>query len=98
VFTTPVLGWEKNGRVKAFQKVDYYFDKSFLVAWGQNLVWNSVNWHRTLGDIMNSLIACNFRIAQVIEPEPPDSWRIYHPERMDAARIPDFIVLVCKRD
>ena len=100
-FTTPVLGWEKNGRgEKLFRKVDYYFDRGpFLVAWGpKSGMEPSVNWHRTLGDIMNSLIACNFRIVQVIEPEPPDSWRINHPERMDAARIPDFIVLVCKRD
>jgi SAM-dependent methyltransferase len=100
-FTTPVLGWEKNGRgEKLFRKVDYYFDRSpFLVAWGpKSGMEPSVNWHRTLGDIMNSLIACNFRIAQVIEPEPPYSWRINHPECMDAARIPDFIVLVCKRD
>jgi hypothetical protein len=58
----------------------------------------TVYWHRTLGDIMNSLIGCGFCITRVIEPEPPESWAKNHPERMDGARIPDFFGLVCKRD
>lgn len=58
----------------------------------------TILWHRTLGDIMNTLIDCKFRISRVIEPEPPESWEREHPERMDGARIPDFIMLVCQRE
>jgi hypothetical protein len=46
---------------------------------------------------MNELISCGFQIARVIEPEPPEYWRSMCPDRMDGARIPDFLVLVCRR-
>jgi hypothetical protein len=57
----------------------------------------TVCWHRTLGDIINELISCEFSIKRVIEPEPPESWRTEHYDRMDGGRIPDFLVLVCDR-
>lgn len=100
-FTTPVLGWVKNENgEKLFRKVDYYFNRGpFLVSWrASSGMEPSVNWHRTLGDIMNSLIASKFRITRVIEPEPPEIWKTERPEFMDGARIPDFIVLVCQRE
>jgi len=100
-FMTPVFGWVKDNKgEKLYRKVDQYFKRGpFLTPWGQNSQMEpTVFWHRTLGDLMNSLIANKFRIAQVIEPEPPESWVKNHPERMDAGRIPDFIVLVCRKE
>jgi hypothetical protein len=44
------------------------------------------------------LISCGFRLLQLLEPEPPESWAAIYPDRLDAARIPDFLVLVCKKD
>ena len=46
---------------------------------------------------MNELISCGFQIARVIEPEPPECWRSMCPDRMDGVRIPDFLLLVCRR-
>ena len=46
---------------------------------------------------MNELISCGFDICRVIEPEPPECWRSMGPDRMDGARIPDFLLLVCRR-
>jgi ubiquinone/menaquinone biosynthesis C-methylase UbiE len=100
-FTTPVLGWVKDDKgYKLYRKVDYYFRRGpFLVSWGpRSAMEPSVNWHRTLGDIVNTLIDCRFSISRVIEPEPPEVWKTSHPEFMDGARIPDFIMLVCHRE
>jgi SAM-dependent methyltransferase len=100
-FMTPIFGWVKDDKgEKLYRKVDQYFKRGpFLVPWGPSSGMEpSVYWHRTLGDIINSLIACEFRIAQVVEPEPPESWSTNHPELMDGGRIPDFIVLVCQKE
>ncbi|MFY9812701.1 MAG: class I SAM-dependent methyltransferase [Dehalococcoidales bacterium] len=100
-FMTPVFGWVKDNQgEKLYRKVDQYFKRGpFLTPWGRNSGMEpTVFWHRTLGDIINSLIACDFRIVQVIEPEPPESWVTNHPEMMDAGRIPDFLVLVCRKE
>lgn len=99
-FMTPVWGWVRDDSGKRlYRKVDYYFKRGpFLCQWGPSSgMQPTVYWHRTLGDTMNELISCGFRIERVIEPEPPESWKIEHFDRMDGARIPDFLVLVCKR-
>jgi ubiquinone/menaquinone biosynthesis C-methylase UbiE len=99
-FMTPVWGWARgdNGE-KLYRKVDYYFKRGpFLCPWGPGSgMQPTVYWHRTLGDIVNELISCEFHIKRLIEPEPPESWKTAHNERMDGARIPDFIVLVCEK-
>ena len=99
-FMTPVWGWvrDEEGR-RLHRKVDHYFQRGpFLCPWGaKSGMEPTVYWHRTLGDIMNQLISCGFQIARVIEPEPPECWRSMCPDRMDGARIPDFLVLVCRR-
>jgi ubiquinone/menaquinone biosynthesis C-methylase UbiE len=100
-FMTPVFGLVKDNQgEKLYRKVDQYFQRGpFLTPWGRNSGMEpTVFRHRTLGDIINSLIACNFRIVQVIEPEPPESWVTNHPEMMDASRIPDFLVLICRKE
>lgn len=100
-FATPVGGWvrDENGE-KLYRKVDDYFNRGpFLCPWGPgSSMQSTVYWHRTLGDIVNELIFCEFSIKRLIEPEPPESWKSAHIERMDAARIPDFLVLVCKKN
>ncbi|MBN1235476.1 MAG: class I SAM-dependent methyltransferase [Methanotrichaceae archaeon] len=99
-FMTPVWGWIKDDKgEKLYRKVDYYFKRGpFLCPWGPSYgMQPTVYWHRTLGDIINDLISCEFRINKVIEPEPPESWKTEHNDRMDAGRIPDFLVLVCER-
>ena len=99
-FMTPVWGWvrDEEGR-RLHRKVDHYFQRGpFLCPWGaKSGMEPTVYWHRTLSDIMNELISCGFQIARVIEPEPPECWRSMCPDRMDGARIPDFLVLVCRR-
>ena len=99
-FMTPVWGWvrDEEGR-RMHRKVDYYFQRGpFLCPWGaKSGMEPTVYWHRTLGDIMNELISCGFDICRVIEPEPPECWRSMCPDRMDGARIPDFLLLVCRR-
>ena len=81
-FMTPIWGWVKdeNG-VKLYRKVDYYFKRGpFLTPWGpRSGMEPTVYWHRTLGDIINELISCEFCIKRVIEPEPPESWITEHP-------------------
>lgn len=57
----------------------------------------TVYWHRTLSDIMNQLISCGFDIARVIEPEAPECWRSMCPDRLEGGRIPDFLVLLCRK-
>lgn len=99
-FMTPVWGWvrDEEGR-RLHRKVDHYFQRGpFLCPWGaKSGMEPTVYWHRTLSDIMNELISCGFQIARVIEPEPPECWRSMCPDRMDGARMPDFLVLVCRR-
>lgn len=99
-FMTPVWGWvrDEEGR-RLHRKVDHYFQRGpFLCSWGaRSGMEPTVYWHRTLGDIMNQLISCGLDIARVIEPEPPECWRSMCPDRMDGARIPDFLVLVCRK-
>jgi SAM-dependent methyltransferase len=100
-FSTPVFGWVKDGEGnKLYRKVDRYFERGpFLVPWGQKTgIEPTVAFHRTLGDTVNSLISCGFRLLQLLEPEPPESWSTLYPERLDGARIPDFLVLVCTKD
>jgi len=97
-FSTPTYGWVKDSNgSKLYRKVDRYFDRgSFAVPWGtRSGMEPTIFWHRTLGDQMNALISRGFRIEEVIEPEPPASWYISYPERLDAARIPDFLILFC---
>lgn len=99
-FMTPVWGWVKDEKgEKLYRKVDHYFKRGpFLCPWGpRSGMKPTVYWHRTLGDIMNELLSCEFRINKVIEPEPPESWKTAHIERMDGGRIPDFLVLVCEK-
>lgn len=97
---TPVWGWvrDEEGR-RLHRKVDHYFQRGpFLCPWGaKSGMEPTFYWHRTLGDIMNGLISCGFQITRVIEPEPPERWRSMCPDRMDGARIPDFLVLVCRK-
>jgi len=99
-FTTPVWGWVKDEKGnKLYKKVDRYFERGpFAILWDPRHGIESINWHRTLGDIMNSLIDSGFAIRRVIEPEPPELWKTELPNFMDGARIPNFIVLVCQRD
>ncbi|MBN1323759.1 MAG: methyltransferase domain-containing protein [Methanotrichaceae archaeon] len=100
-FSTPVFGWVKDedGR-KLHRKVDRYFERGpFLVPWSLSSGMEpTIAWHRTLGDTVNSLISCGFRLSQLLEPEPPESWYTFYPERLDAARIPDFLILVCTKE
>jgi len=100
-FSTPVFGWVKDGEgKKLYRKVDRYFERGpFLVPWApRSGMEPTIAWHRTLGDTVNSLISCGFRLLQLLEPEPPESWSTFYPERLDGARIPDFLVLVCKKE
>jgi SAM-dependent methyltransferase len=100
-FSTPVFGWVKDGEgKKLYRKVDRYFERGpFLVPWSpKSGMKPTVAWHRTLGDTVNSLISCGFRLLQLLEPEPPESWFTLYPDRLDAARIPDFLVLVSRKD
>ena len=100
-FSAPVFGWVKDGEGrKLYRKVDRYFDRGpFLVPWGpRSGMEPTVAWHRTLGDTVNSLISSGFRLLRILEPEPPESWATLHPERLDGARVPDFLVLVCKKE
>ncbi|MDD2637457.1 MAG: class I SAM-dependent methyltransferase [Methanothrix sp.] len=100
-FSTPVFGWVKDGEgKKLYRKVDRYFERGpFLVPWSpKSGMEPTIAFHRTLGDTVNSLISCGFRLLQLVEPEPPESWSILYPERLDGARSPDFLVLVCKKE
>jgi ubiquinone/menaquinone biosynthesis C-methylase UbiE len=99
-FATPVWGWVKDEKgIKLYKKVDHYFKRGpFLMLWDARNGIESVYWHRTLGDIMNSIIENGFSIRRVIEPEPPEIWKTTHPNFMDSARIPDFIVIVCQKE
>jgi ubiquinone/menaquinone biosynthesis C-methylase UbiE len=100
-FSTPVFGWVKDGEgKKLYRKVDRYFERGpFLVSWSpKSGMKPTIAWHRTLGDTLNSLISCGFRLLQLLEPEPPESWSTLYPDRLDGARIPDFLVLVCKKE
>lgn len=97
---TPVWGWVGDEEwIRLHRKVDHYFQRGpFLCPWGaKSGMEPTVYWHRTLGDIMNELISRGFDIARLIEPEPPERWRSMCPDRMDGARIPDFLVLVCRK-
>ena len=92
-------GWVRDAQgEQLYRKVDYYFNRSpFIGRWSaESGIQGIVQWHRTLGDIVNSLISAGFTIAQLIEPEPPESWRD-NPRINDAFRIPDFIALLCKK-
>lgn len=99
---TPVCGWERDADGnRLYWKIDHYFKRGpSLIGWRPETGMEpTVSWHRTLGDLVNSLIACGFRLTELIEPEPPESWRTTRPVAYDAdMRKPDFIILVCKRE
>ena len=99
-FMTPVWGWVKDDQgKKLYRKVDHYFQRGpFLCPWGPSSgMQPTVYWHRTLADIVNRLISCGFVIKRIMEPEAPECWKTEHPGRMDSARIPDFLILVCEK-
>jgi SAM-dependent methyltransferase len=100
-FMTPGWGWERDAAGKRLHwKVDHYFRRGpFDTPWRPETgMAPTVYWHRTLGDLVNGLISCGFRIMQLIEPEPPESMRISHPELYESdMRKPDFLVIVCHR-
>ena len=92
-------GWVRDEQGnRLYRKVDHYFNREpFLTQWRSDSGMEpSVVWHRTLSDIMNSLISVGFHITRVIEPEPPESWRD-NERQNDAFRIPEFLVIVCKK-
>lgn len=100
-YMTPVFGWVRDDHGnKPYRKVDRYFERGpSLTPWGpRSGMEPSVYWHRTLGDILNCLISNGFRITQVIEPEPTEAARQACPPLVDNNRVPDFLVLVCKRE
>lgn len=99
---TPVWGWERDASGKRlYWKVDYYFKRGpFPVKWpSETGMEPTIYWHRTLGDLVEGLLSCGFRITRLIEPEPPESWLTLHPERYESdSRKPDFLVLICNRE
>ena len=98
-FAMPGTGWVRDEKgTRLYRKVDYYFKRGpFLAEWRTAAGMEpTVTWHRTVGDVINVLIGAGLSIAQVIEPEPPESWRD-NPRINDAFRIPDFLVLVCRK-
>jgi SAM-dependent methyltransferase len=101
-FATPGCGWERdtNGN-RLYWKVDNYFNRGpFPIKWRTETGMEpTISWHRTLSDLVNSLISYGFRIAQLIEPEPPESWINLHPEMYKSdSRRPDFLVVVCSKE
>jgi SAM-dependent methyltransferase len=101
-FMTPGWGWERDAEGKRMHwKVDYYFSRGPIsCGWRpEQRMEPTIYWHRTLGDIVNTLISCKFRIIELLEPEPPDSWRASRPQAYEAdMRKPDFLVIVCCRE
>jgi len=100
-FTMPVFGWVKDEQGnRLYKKVDRYFERGpFITPWGpRSGMEPSVYWHRTLADVMNSLISAGFRIARVIEPEITESVVAAHPFMADELRVPDFLALVCRKE
>ncbi len=98
-FSLSGAGWVRDAQGnRLYRKVDYYFNREpFLSQWRSDSGMEpAVTWHRTLGDIMNSLISVGFQVTRVIEPEPPESWRD-NERQNDAFRIPEFLALVCKK-
>jgi hypothetical protein len=97
--------WDRNAaswhRGKRLHWKDQYFRRGpFTIPWrAETGMEPTVYWHRTLGDIVNTLISCGFRINRLIEPEPPESWRELYPESFDSdSRKPDFLIIVCIRE
>lgn len=41
----------------------------------------SFSYHHTMGDYINSIIRSGFKIKELLEPLPPNSWRESNPER-----------------
>ncbi len=101
-FATPGCGWERDANGNRLHwKVDYYFKRGpFPIAWRPETGMEpTISWHRTLGDLVNTLISCGFRITRLIEPEPPESWFHLHPEMYKSdSRKPDFMIIVCSRE
>ena len=101
-FATPGYGWERDANGNRLHwKVDYYFKRGpFPIDWRPETGMEpTIFWHRTLGDIVNTLISCGFHIIRLIEPEPPESWLNSHPQAYDSdSRKPDFLILVCNRE
>ena len=101
-FGAPGCGWEKDSSGSRLHwKVDHYFNRGpFPIKWRPETgLEPTISWHRTLGDLVNSLISCGFRITQLIEPEPPESWINLHPEMYKSdSRKPDFLVVVCSQE
>jgi len=101
-FATPVWGWVRDAQGnRLYKKVDYYFKRGpFPVEWRPETGMEpTITWHRTLGDLVNTLISCGFRIARLVEPEPTEAWFRLYPKLAEGdSRIPDFLVLVCDRE
>jgi SAM-dependent methyltransferase len=99
---TPGWGWERDANGKRLHwKVDHYFERGPIsCGWRPQLKMEpTIYWHRTLGDIVNSLISCGLQITRLIEPEPPESWITLRPQSYEAdLRKPDFMIIVCRRE
>lgn len=52
-----------------------------------------VKYHRTLATYVNTLIDSGFRIAQLMEPEPPPKMLTEHPSTRDDCRRPMFLLI-----
>lgn len=101
-FMTPGWGWERDATGQRLHwKIDHYFRRGpFTTPWRPETGMEpTIYWHRTLGDIINSLIAHGFHIRQLIEPEPPESLRNLNPQAYESdSRKPDFLVIVCRQE
>jgi SAM-dependent methyltransferase len=101
-FATPGCGWQRDDQgTRLHWKTDFYFARDqWLVDWRTETGMEpTISWHRTLGDIINALIGFGFRIERLVEPEPPEFWKITRPEAYESdRRKPDFIVVVGVRE
>jgi hypothetical protein len=52
-----------------------------------------VKYHRTLATYINTLVDTGFRIARVVEPEPPPEMLAERPDFKDELRRPMFLLI-----
>lgn len=84
---------DKNGIPTAFNLSNYQEPGERNIFWLNN---NVIKYHRTISEIINTLIECGFTIEKVLEPKPIKPYKDNN-RNIECCHKPHFLMIKCKK-
>ena len=98
IYTSPKNGikWQhdENGKLTGFFIENYNIPGSRTVEWLGGTV---VKYHRTIADIINTLLSLGFVLEEVLETKIPEKYFKYHPEYKRTKHVPDYLMIKVRK-